>query len=506
MLFKRECCIDVQGFPIDTSPSVIKEFVQNACVGVISSCVEGSHVFALFKEEQDTEVALDQISQLIFRENPLQATLLSLDLEMKVAGLFRLQEIKQESVPSVEEILKLVQGLSVDDRVKVSQIANVGISHAQAGAEGAGMQPLPGSSNPQPPTPLVSGSHPPTPSWFPPMGWIGQGQLRISAQFSGDKVKGDASFALWKQEVLGALALNQHSEAHIMQAIRRSLKGSAAEVLLHLASNVTVQALLKHMEDRFGNVLPVGRLLPIFFEATQEEGELAGTWAGRLEDIMAKIQESNPNMFPPPTDREVLKSKFWFGLKDRTIHEGLRYMMDKSNFDQILVAARVMELESTKKARVSQATEIESSYKKMFDRISGQLSALTSRFDELEKRQVASNDQNKGQVNDNRQQFSSYRQNSSKSQRSVAQQLPPMSVPSANQNSQWRSTGIAEMPTSSQQELGNSWASRPSMQNTIQANNPQRQRYRVGQSRQFQGICYKCRQPGHRQAECPLNG
>ena len=78
-----------------------------------------------------------------------------------------------------------------------------------------------------------------------------------------------------------------YPEAIILQAVRRSLRGTAADILLHLGETVSVDEVLGKFEKVFGNILPPEAILEKFFSAKQIDGERVVTWACRLEDIQS---------------------------------------------------------------------------------------------------------------------------------------------------------------------------------------------------------------------------
>ena len=70
--------------------------------------------------------------------------------------------------------------------------------------------------------------------------------------FSGDK-KSDDDFDLWRYQVQ-CLIQEQYSEAVILLAIRRSLKGEAARVVMRLGSQANISDILNKFESIYGLV------------------------------------------------------------------------------------------------------------------------------------------------------------------------------------------------------------------------------------------------------------
>ena len=78
--------------------------------------------------------------------------------------------------------------------------------------------------------------------------------------FSGDDSKADISYDQWRYEVRCLLTEGSHSEKLILQALRRSVRGTAAAVLLHMGEGATVETILKKFDVIFGNILTTEQL------------------------------------------------------------------------------------------------------------------------------------------------------------------------------------------------------------------------------------------------------
>ncbi len=147
-----------------------------------------------------------------------------------------------------------------------------------------------------PPGSMMSGSPAPNmlqpPVGMPPPGFI----PRMSAQFSGD-TKSESSYELWRQEAVSLLATPGFSQWQVTHAIRKSLHGLAAEVLLHVDLSATPQQIITKLDHIFGNVLPVECILEQFWSSQQREGELVRDWACRLESMVSSIRRRDLSIF-----------------------------------------------------------------------------------------------------------------------------------------------------------------------------------------------------------------
>ena len=74
--------------------------------------------------------------------------------------------------------------------------------------------------------------------------------------FSGEGHKQETSYAQWRSEVHSVWHSGLYQEAMVVTSIRRSLRGRAADVLLAMGSDVSVEQVLAKFDVRFGDVQP----------------------------------------------------------------------------------------------------------------------------------------------------------------------------------------------------------------------------------------------------------
>ena len=157
---------------------------------------------------------------------------------------------------------------------------------------------------------------------------LGNGSQARLSPFSGDDAKGDVSFELWKFEVRGMVRDGLFPNAVVLQSIRRSLRGTAADILLHLVEDVKVDDLLSKLEKVFGNTLPPEAILEEFYSAKQRESEKVAMWVCRLETILSKLPVGT---FTPDASKGMLRTKFYSGLRLSVMRNALRHSFDGSS-------------------------------------------------------------------------------------------------------------------------------------------------------------------------------
>ena len=160
--------------------------------------------------------------------------------------------------------------------------------------------------------------------------------------FSGLPGK-DASFGRWKYEVACLQLDRSLSENNVLNAIRRSLRSPAADVITHLDQNATLQTLLGKLESVYGTVLSGQALLQKFYSETQSIGEDVALWACRLEDLGFKAEEKK--VVTRTAVAGMLKAQFWSGLRDHRIKDTLRQHKDTLEFESLVIEARELEEE-----------------------------------------------------------------------------------------------------------------------------------------------------------------
>jgi hypothetical protein len=186
--------------------------------------------------------------------------------------------------------------------------------------------------------------------------------------FSGESHKGDVSFEIWKAEVI-SLRSAGYSSASIMYAIRRSIKGRAADLVLSMGIHATLDMVLDKFQRIFGTVSTPELLLEQYYSSRQLPNETVAEWACRLEEILHKLEERGCPVVGQSIS--MLRSKFWSGLRDINVKNALRHMYDSHvPYVDLLVAARRAEHEARSMTAFSSQINAETtSYQKLLDEI-----------------------------------------------------------------------------------------------------------------------------------------
>lgn len=217
-------------------------------------------------------------------------------------------------------------------------------------------------------------------------------QLPTIVKFSGQEKGDQVSFDLWRYEVQSLMEEGVHKPEVIYQAVRRSLRGEASRVAMRLGPKASLETLLKKLEGIYG-IIELGEdILAQFYSASQKEDEDVVSWSLNIENILDKAVEQE--QVTKAASEEMLRSKFWTGLrqdlKDATRH----HYEAKMDFDHLRVEARRVEQErhtptetkpkKTAHTKVQQSNFASDSLQNDMKELKGLVKGLTTKVDSLD--------------------------------------------------------------------------------------------------------------------------
>jgi len=202
--------------------------------------------------------------------------------------------------------------------------------------------------------------------------------------FSGDSTsKCQTVYRVWEFEVLNLK--NLFGEREIKRAIHRSVIGTAAQVLMRLGTEASLEQILEKFKLVFGSVVTNEQLLSTFYTAEQKPSESVAEWACRLEDLLCHPQLDN---YTATQKNEMLKSKFFQGLAMENVKHAIRHRMTDGTYNEILVLARQAEEEKGAKGKAIskvQSVAVDPT-QKMLDEIQKELKSLAIKVNQLENK------------------------------------------------------------------------------------------------------------------------
>ena len=108
-------------------------------------------------------------------------------------------------------------------------------------------------------------------------------------------LKGHVSFTAWKHEVEGLTTI--YSKKAVIQAIKRSLKSPAAEVVWCLEQTASYEQMMEALETWYDDVAEGEVLLSELFSTTQSEKEPLTEFASRLESILYRLSNLDDSKY-----------------------------------------------------------------------------------------------------------------------------------------------------------------------------------------------------------------
>lgn len=164
--------------------------------------------------------------------------------------------------------------------------------------------------------------------------------------FSGDDPpqKGDVSYVEWRFEVK---CLEQDTDLNpsvVIQAIRRSLRGTARKMLIPLGEKALVVDIIAKLDALFGDISTSGMVMQDFYNSFQGANESVTAFGCRLESMLQIAIESGH--LDQASKNETLKEKFWTSLNSDSLKAQTRYKFETiQSYDVLLREVRKVEKE-----------------------------------------------------------------------------------------------------------------------------------------------------------------
>ncbi|XP_033729253.1 zinc finger CCHC domain-containing protein 12-like [Pecten maximus] len=156
--------------------------------------------------------------------------------------------------------------------------------------------------------------------------------------------KGEVNYQEWRYEIRCLHGDDEITASTLVQAIRRSLRGTARRMLISLGERPTIADILRKLDTLFGDISTHGMLMQEFFNSSQRQGESVTDFGCRLETLLqtaidnGSLQQSSKN--------DMLRDKFWTSLRSEKLKSQTRHKYDSlQDYDELLREIRVVEKE-----------------------------------------------------------------------------------------------------------------------------------------------------------------
>jgi len=160
--------------------------------------------------------------------------------------------------------------------------------------------------------------------------------------FYGEVGKGEVSYSTWAHELKCLVLANQHEEDVLLQAIRKSLRGEAADVLRRCGVEATVKQILKEFEANFGDIDTPETILKKFYAIKMNEKESVFQYIARIEEMFNKAV----NLAAVNSNKNgCLRSVFYNGLNMKIKQAAAVKFELVKDYDQLKIEVRKIENE-----------------------------------------------------------------------------------------------------------------------------------------------------------------
>ena len=155
---------------------------------------------------------------------------------------------------------------------------------------------------------------------------IKEGALRTNIPklsiFSGERVKGEASFEQWPYELQSLRRV--YSESALREGIQRSLRGTAADTVCNMGPEVTLDSIIKKFSIIYGNVNSYDILMGDFYHANKGEEETVSSFATCIEGLLSYVRDKYPQQIPQAKEQQLLKDRLFHGCQ-KGIRDSVKY-------------------------------------------------------------------------------------------------------------------------------------------------------------------------------------
>ena len=164
--------------------------------------------------------------------------------------------------------------------------------------------------------------------------------------FSGDEPpqKGDVTYSEWRFEIKCLQGDPGVSSGHLLQAMRRSLRGTARKMLIPLGERATTSEILDKLDALFSDISTNGMIMQEFFNSFQLPNENVTSFGCRIESLLQTAIDNNH--LRKEAKNDLLRHKFWTSLSSEKLKSQTRHKYDTiQNYDQLLREIRQVEKE-----------------------------------------------------------------------------------------------------------------------------------------------------------------
>ena len=180
---------------------------------------------------------------------------------------------------------------------------------------------------------------------------IKEGALRTNIPklsiFSGERVKGEASFEQWSYELKSLR--KTYSESALREGIQRSLRGAATDTVCNMVPEANLDSIIKKFTIIYGNVKSYDILMGDFYRVSQGEEESVTSFATCIEGLLSYVRDKYPQQIPQAKEQQLLKDRLFYGCQ-KGIRDSVKYRhadttVDYMTFLEVVLGRIKMKME-----------------------------------------------------------------------------------------------------------------------------------------------------------------
>ena len=161
--------------------------------------------------------------------------------------------------------------------------------------------------------------------------------------FHSDESKSDTSWETFHFEITSLLTEKVFTKEQILLGIRRTVKGTAADILRRLGPGVTLETVLQKFQSVYGTIESKESILRKFYSCQQLPKETITLYSTRLEEIYSQAV----TLGALPQDDKILQRVLYHGLTTDIKHMATYKNDVIQDYDKFKIELRKIEADLT---------------------------------------------------------------------------------------------------------------------------------------------------------------
>ena len=139
-------------------------------------------------------------------------------------------------------------------------------------------------------------------------------QIPRLSTFCGEDNKGEVNWKTYRFKLQSLLQEQYYSKEQILLGVRRSMKGTASDILRRLGTGVDIETIISKLDSTYGEIETQESCLRQFYACCQKDRESVAQYSTRIEEIYSQAVTLGGLR---RGDETVLKNVFFQGLRSQ---------------------------------------------------------------------------------------------------------------------------------------------------------------------------------------------